>query len=549
MVSCSDKKQLRNEFLWSVENITEEEGQPYFIMNGFGKYVLDRKRLLTEVSDAVDFQLKEQPLNSASVYLSGCMGMGKTSDLILIAKYLKTKGYNIYFFTSADKIPDGIGTELTTYAQQNKEQKIAVIVDEVATKPNSHLFVYLLKGKLPNMLTIGAAVPMFNRTGGTGAFRKVLRTSDLVLKASDEDVCGLIKHWKTKRVATDEMVDHVSEFLLGHCGGHVYPVLAFMEYFFTNSEATKHLTSEQEFRRYFFSADFAKSDVYRGVCNRCFDDALTLEAESAQTIARVLSGREEANDIGTLCRLGWWDVKKNDVLSALLMNECLRNVKLLSTKKMFLDKSCGQLENLETLIIEGLNSMEPHELTSDTSPSGWPVENALTFNWARRVMSIFSNVHLEFQKSYGHKLMDVYVNGVVDAGVEVLRNATQTANDDATEQSQDVNKHARRFTERQYQVDRFALLNFSMDGRKEIILPKNEAYHDKMYTYQHSTNRLYRGNNVIRMHAVSKIASRPYCTVAQRLSGPAAASVRHLLIVPVSHSGVLRGLTRLLKKL
>jgi len=288
-----------NAFRWTNEGKFAKDEGNYFPTDGFGKYVLKRQGVINEVFDAIHSQLHLQPFNSTSVYLSGCRGMGKTSDLMLIASDLKSKDWEVFFFSTAAAIPKGAGAELKDYALRHKNKKIAVIVDEVASKPHSPLFVDLLKSQLPNVLTVGAAVGQFYITCN---FRKKLHTSDLVLREGDQDVLDLIAHWKTKEVASPEMVVHVSIFLLNHCGGHVYPVLAFMEYVFTHPEAKEYLADEKEFRRHFFSQTFVRSTIYR-------QDGMAIEPISAKTVSRLLSGREEENDIGTL---GWWDSEKQD---------------------------------------------------------------------------------------------------------------------------------------------------------------------------------------------------------------------------------------------
>ena len=472
---------------------------------------MNRQRILKEVFDAVHSQLESQPTNSPSVYLSGCRGMGKTSDLLLIARELKCRNWEVYFFKSAASIPVGVEVKLAAYALQNKSKNIAVIVDEVCSNPNSPLFVEFLKGELPNVLTIGAAVPRYNPSI-TAIFRDILHTTDLVLRVNDEDVVGLIEHWQSKDVATLQMVMYVSQILLNHCGGHVYPVLAFMEYFFTDSEAQKCLTDEKKFVRYFFSAKFRQTLVYRDVCKRCYfyDD----HHDSVAVGGRLLSGKEEISDSATLARLGWWDSDRNDFISALLLNNFFSHVKIPIpfTEKIYLRNDNSQEQNLEILIIEGLSNMEPHELTCTDKVSGWPIENALSFNWACRVKHRFANVHIEFQKRFGRNSIDFYVNGIVDAGLEVLRNATQTAQKEglgSIRQSQDIDEHLNRFLlSTSYRVDHFALLNFAMDAKGRIVLPREVAYHNRVYTYQHSTNSLYRGNTIIRAPAVAKLPCR-----------------------------------------
>jgi hypothetical protein len=74
-------------------------------------------------------------------------------------------------------------------------------------------------------------------------FRNVLHTTDLAQKYNDEDMRHLIKYWKSKEVTSPAMVEYVSKYVLDHCGGHVYQVLASMEYIFTDPEAIKSVVA------------------------------------------------------------------------------------------------------------------------------------------------------------------------------------------------------------------------------------------------------------------------------------------------------------------
>ena len=87
-----------SEFLLSEEGTFSQDRGGYFLLNGFGKYVLKRRRIINEVFGEIRRQLESQPGDSVSIYLSGCRGMGKTSDLMLIAKELSSKGWEVYFF-------------------------------------------------------------------------------------------------------------------------------------------------------------------------------------------------------------------------------------------------------------------------------------------------------------------------------------------------------------------------------------------------------------------------------------------------------------------
>lgn len=536
---------LSSQFQWSDENQYLKAEGLYFEEAFFGSFILNRRRIVEEVLDATRTQQLSLPKETTSVYLSGCRGMGKTCDLFLIARELKERGWEVFFFDSADGIPYRAGHEIAAYARKNKHKRVAVLVDEVASKPTSHLFVTLLKGKLPNVLVVGAAVPRFLPTGHTAVFRKVLQTSDLVLREEDDDVHTLIAHWQDKHESNPQIVEYVCKYLLHHCGGHVFPILAIMEHFFTNSEAEPFLAGKKEFLKYFHSADFAQTEVYSNVIQRCFG---SWEPGTLKAMSHVLAGRGESHDVEALYRLGWWDPETGEPLSTLLLNATLDQVPpvMRSGAVEYVDHNRSWQENLEQVIAVGLRNMEPRDLDHtgkipDEPVEGevifgkvkhtWPVENALSFKWACQVKAHVPNVRVDFQKSFGSKCMDFLINGSINAGLEVIRNATRTLKEGTVGQKQDVDDHLERFLSGDYKVERFALLNFAMESRLKIALPKDANYHDKVYTYVHSTNSLYRGNELIRAPAVAKLpcasplvhiekgrsTKRNYCSAAQRL--------------------------------
>jgi hypothetical protein len=518
-----------SDFLWKGDAVTVAESNQYFCDTGFGNYRLRRDRVVENVFVEIELQLFHQPIRSTGVYLSGCRGMGKTCDLMLIAKAFQAKGWEVYWFASASSIPQGIGMKFKTYANENmNKKKIAVIVDEVHTQSNSDLFVALLKDAPPNLTTIGAAVPVAT---GNAQFRRTFRTHELVLKQNDDDVRELIEHWKTvnEGVVSSKMVEYVSTFLLNYCGGHVYPVLALMQHFFTDKEAKQFLTDVVTFNKRVYSPDFTKSTVYEMICNRCFD-GLSTDPYVVQALNLVLTGRAQISEFVALARVGWWNIVErswsgdsaadNRIISTLLKNECLERIGTIDGTEIpkYLDNAKSPEENMEFVIMEGLYNMEP---STFTSPFGSPVEDALSNGWSQSVKSVIRNVHVrsQMQMEEGGR-MDFYVNGVVDHGFECIRNATQTRNPTKKGQSADIDKHLDRFLSGQYPMERYVILNFAMNGESPV-LPRLEEHHNKVYTYLHDTNELYRGNKCIRAPAVKRlpcpsnpVGSRGFCTAA-----------------------------------
>ena len=83
--------------------------------------------------------------------------------------------------------------------------------------------------------------------------------------------------------------------------------------------------NEEVFCRYFCGPDFVCGFFYGSVRNRCF--LQVLDAETEKTAFRVIGGKEEAGDISTMTRLGWWDPRTGDFISQFLKNACLSFVR------------------------------------------------------------------------------------------------------------------------------------------------------------------------------------------------------------------------------
>jgi hypothetical protein len=451
----------------------------------------------------------------------------KTSLLHLLARDLNFKDWEVYMYKSADGIPSAAGKAFLAYAKANPSKRIAVLVDEVNANPCHCIFIELLKHAPSNILVVGAAVPKQLPSGTTANFRGLLRSYDLVLRKDDEDVRALIEHWKTHKAneVTPAMVVYVSRFLLDYCGGHTYPVLAFMEHIFartTRKQAKEFLSSEGAFKKHFYSPQFTANEFSKEVSWRCFLD-FREDKEVAKALARVLGGVSQVGDIATLTRLGWWLEKSETILSTLLVNECLlRGIAKAQQLEdvVFLKGIENRQQNLELVITTGLKKLTLGQLNGfDENNPKFPIENALSFNWGSNVMAFVKNAHVEFQRRSGTGWVDFYLNGRVDTALEAIRNATQTKKVNSKKRSTDIDEHMERFTsetEMKYNFKHFALLNFAMEGKK-VVLPRDKTHHDKVYTYLHATNALYRGSDIIRHNVVDVVKSIPKApTTTQR---------------------------------
>ena len=126
-----------------------------------------------------------------------------------------------------------------------------------------------------------------------------------------------------------------------------------------------------------------------------------------------------------------------------------------------------------------------------------PIENALSFNWAKHVCSSFTNIHIETQVSSNSGWVDYYVNGYCDHAVEFIRNATLQVCD----------VHLNRFISGKYNWKNFVVINFAMNSTN-VVLPSDSKYRNIFFTYVHLTNTLYQGANAIKSPATSMASRR-----------------------------------------
>lgn len=327
-----------------------------------------------------------------------------------------------------------------------------MLIDEVTADPDAGLFITLLKNNYPHLVTIGAAVPNFFLTVLSSVFKTALEMTALVLKEDDGDFQELIKHCEGLKATKPEPTRVICKYLLKQCGGHTFPTLAFIEYFFTRDDAKEYLSSLEELRRYFCGADFAQCAFYKSVRDRCF--VQLLDAETEKVAFRVLRGQVEAEDINTMTRLGWWDPHTRDFISRFLANACLSAVQPETNGALYgalyLDKKKTPAENAELVIVAGLQGMEDSDFHCWRHKSSVKVENGVSFNWAYKASLKIPNAHLQFQERAEREsgVVDVYLNGFADTAIKVMLDATKTVRPESTRLSRlsNLSGKSRRFT-------------------------------------------------------------------------------------------------------
>ncbi len=257
----------------------------------------------------------------------------------------------------------------------------------------------------------------------------------------------------------------------------------------------------EEFLAYFNGSEFPLTDEYQDVKERCFE----LSGNNAVHVSKVLGGVETDADISAVQHVGWWNKDDNQFISALIKNLCLDNILPASNGKKVHLKSGMFEENSVYVITEGFRNMQETDFRClIKTDRKLPIENALSFRWALSVSSRIANVTLRFQEtSENSGYVDFHLNGFANCAIEFIRNAT-LVKPEKSPQSTDMDAHLARFTSGKYHWQRFFIVNFSM-VQKTPVLPSDAKYHDRVFTYVHSTNTLYRGNEVLCKPAVEAL--------------------------------------------
>jgi hypothetical protein len=339
-------------------------------------------------------------------------------------------------------------------------------------------------------VVVGAGLVRYENFQATAHFQARIEVNLILKNKDDSQLQELIEYWKENmgRKSDNVAIEDICKYLCTYCGGHFFATAKFTEYAFTSNDCQAHNHQLMAFINHFCSPDFRQTPAYLMVKERC----LNLDVETVSALESAYCGKASPAQITRLGRIGLFSVEKKDVVSSLLINEYLAAIQPTSSA-IALSADAEPQHNLELLIVLGLTHMDSADFHCVKKPGSTPVENALSAAWSVMAKQNVSNVFLQSQSRAESGFVDYYCNGFINGAVEFLVNGHT------------FETHINRFHEKKYNYQNWALFNFSM-GKGKVVLPKDEKLHDKVYTYVHASNALYRGTIVIKQPAVE---SRP----------------------------------------
>jgi hypothetical protein len=432
---------------------------------------------------------------------------GKTVVLNMLAQKFVDEGYIVYFFQDAKQLDVDQFADITELLPTDR--KVAILIDEVQNCPNATAWTLLLKNNIRNdLVVVGAGVVQYAALQPTANFKSRVQVNLILKNKDDSQLTELINYWKKIIGAnSDVAVEDICRYLCSYCGGHFFATAKFSEYAFTSQQSKPYIHNVEEFREHFGSPEIQQTSTFKAIKNRC----LYLSGESLSALKNVYVGTASPEEISRLERIGLYSDDKKDIVSSLLINEYLSNVRS-KAKAAALSSNAPAQDNLELLIVEGFKHMEDTDFQCVKDSGSSSIENSLSAAWSIRARENVSNVFIQNQSRADSGHVDFYCSGFINGAIEFLLDPTSSSH------SQNMNDPISRFTSKKYNYKNWAIVSFAMS--KKLILPTEVNPHDRVYTYVHDENALYHGTGVIKQPAVesrSSVHMVKYVPLSKRL--------------------------------
>jgi hypothetical protein len=496
--------------LEEVEEATEEA----FPRNGRPKCILERKRVVDQISDSLDIR--------NSVYLRGAFGSGKTQLLKAIGRRLLQTNEWVVYYLKAIKLLDKLTEEnlnaALDFQAKTSRKKLCVIIDEARGNMDSPILYFLCKENKP-FAVLAAAVPILPRSI-SNLFPVQIAFADLLLdiKKDKEDIYQLATFWNKERHSNRSHYSHadvfeICRFLCSFTNGHMYPLVASSTYAFSTAKI-EYCRSVDEFKRHYLSAQFVLCSDYVKITNRCFTEVKYFYQELLDCLRNKRPAKlPELLHNGLIVMNTTTTPKTLQILSPYLESMVLNSSDIqtdetkrsdqVSLKKGRKNDDKQHQLNLEVIIRSGLELMVPADFDegSQFSKVSYKAENGIGFSWCIRAKQKVTNLYVAAQARGVSGLVDFIVDGIVGGAIELVVNGNK------------MDEHSRRFSDRKYPWRYNAILNIQLRGNK-VILPSSQCNydHEKVYTYILETNTLFKGKQSLVVGVASAMVTPPSTT-------------------------------------
>ena len=295
----------------------------------------------------------------------------------------------------------------------------------------------------------------------------------------------------------DSQLKYVLERVLQYTGGHVYPFVKLTEHLLS------HHTVECQTEAFMTTLMKLGSDSEHLECYSVFENIVerAYGAPIESLAVNVLTGNYSQRDLLLLSNLGYWNVTTrnfvSDFLVTVLLSKCVpishhSNPKVID----FNDKSSPPIEQVVSL---ALSEMDESDFI-DPNVDKLRLENSFSFALGLQLSSI-QGLYVCFQSrastgSAGHPpTVDFYLNGRIDAYLEVVLNAT----------SGSLAEHLNRFQKggAYSHLKNTTLLNIDTFNAR----PRMTGSHGSILTFVKQANSLFKGTQLLKSNVSFKLSA------------------------------------------
>jgi hypothetical protein len=183
-----------------------------------------------------------------------------------------------------------------------------------------------LKSTRKNLVTIGAGLSNLEVSYASATFKtRICVNMKLPPNKHKSQLAELCDYWKNqvKEESSNILIDDICEFLCDYCGGHFFSTAMFSEHAFTHPDAKISYGNLINFKQYFHSENFQKSETMMIVRERCFNPMLS---PIKTALGQVFLGQATDSDVSRLEELGFISSETKDIVSPMLCNEFLATI-------------------------------------------------------------------------------------------------------------------------------------------------------------------------------------------------------------------------------
>lgn len=481
-----------------------DSGSDFPLSDG-GRIIFERKALVKRMVATFCDNKKYR-----SFYFRHRPGTGKTVLLKLFGRELKEqRGYVVYMTTapklsrlSAEYIEDLVA------ASDKSGTKVALLIDEVHSDPNSEHWDFLLKKSHPHLLVIGAGIsPVSNSPQFDVKYPEWLLNRPAIGPLTEEDMDEVIGHF-VPAGDTEELralkIKALHDLRVA-TGGHLYPFVAIAQHLML-PENNKHLS---KVALYLSSEEFLSGEVYTDVYAR----ALTLNLDVEHCLSRLfLNESLNENALNLIFKEGYGrDLNISPLVIQLLLQSSALS-KRSPGRSIDIDPDFLLHPIQEQVIVAGLIAFKADEFQEVHFPDLISNERALAFRWGVNAIAalgtqvwIASEVVTEERPGEpGAKpTIDFFINSAHNMGIEMARNVT----------AQKLREKLQKVTEGGcYGRHKTYILHFDFSGDYNEVIAKieNLPRQDLLYTYVRHYNLLLRGTDIVRTNVVRGLGAPPH---------------------------------------